>query len=54
MRGFIVTQQQAKEFEQINNVYVDAKAELYNHTSHDAVYGWLPIPIEFLAKESNK
>ncbi len=34
--------------EQGHNIFIDGKTQQYNRQSRDAVYGWLPIPAEWL------
>lgn len=43
-----MTIEQALGIEQKHNVYVDSETMQYNQDGHDAVYGWRPIPKEWI------
>ena len=46
----MLTPEQVKELEQNNNVFIDAASGQYNRESREAVYGWQPLPPEWMEK----
>ena len=43
-----LTPERALELEQQHNVYIDIAAEQYNIAGYDAIYGWQPVPSDWL------
>ena len=46
-----INQEKAEEIEKLHNVYVDIEKILYNNDGPEEVYGWHPIPKEWMGED---
>ena len=43
-----LTKEMVEYLERKHNVYIDAETNVFNLDSRDAIYGWIPIPKEWI------